>query len=272
VLPKIEEAVTYIKKFFDCSCNLGIILGSGLGAFADQMNSARAIPFSQIPHFPVSSVKGHAGDLILGRLGDHSIALMRGRSHYYEGYSPEELIFPVRVLHRLGIATLLVSNAAGGINTQFKPGDLMLVRDHINFMGFNVLRGKTAKLFGPQFPDMSEAYSSELRAVAHKAAVYVGITLQEGVYMAIGGPSYETPAEIRMFSRWGVDAVGMSTVPEVTAAVQMGIQTLCISCITNMAAGIQKQPLSHEEVIETSTGAGKDFVALLTKIVELLPK
>lgn len=268
MIEKVNEAVGYIRQRYAEPAELGLILGSGLGSFAETVQDAVRIPFGDIPHFPVSSVAGHAGSLILGRLHDRSVAVMQGRVHYYEGYGPDEVIFPARVLHGLGLGALIVTNAAGGINREFRPGDLMLIKDHINFMGYNPLRGRAAVEFGPRFPDMSYAYTPSLRQLARATAADLGLsaTLREGVYLAVSGPSYETPAEIRAFGIWGADAVGMSTVPEVVAASQMGLKVLGISCITNMAAGILDQPLTHQEVLDTTARIQDQFTRLLTEI------
>jgi purine-nucleoside phosphorylase len=263
----IEMVVQQLAGRCPVPCPLGVILGSGLGDYAETVQDAVRIPFAEIPHFPASSVAGHAGVLVAGRLHGHAVALMQGRVHYYEGHSPDDVIFPARVLHGLGVKTLIVTNAAGGINPEFRPGDLMVIRDHINFMGFNPLRGKLAERFGPRFPDMSYAYHPELRALARGAAGELGIPVREGIYLGLSGPSYETPAEIRMFRGWGADAVGMSTVPEVIAANQMGMRVLGISCITNMAAGILDQPLTHQEVLETTARVKDQFTRLVDRII-----
>jgi len=263
----IELVVQYLSERAPAPRPLGVILGSGLGAYADTVEDAVRIPFSEIPHFPASSVAGHAGVLVAGRLHGHAVALMQGRVHYYEGHDPDDVIFPARVLHGLGVRTLIVTNAAGGINPEYRPGDLMIIRDHINFMGFNPLRGRVAERFGPRFPDMSYAYHPELRALAREAAGRLGLAVREGVYLGLSGPSYETPAEIRMFRAWGADAVGMSTVPEVIAANQMGMRVLGISCITNMAAGILDQPLTHQEVLDTTERVKDQFTRLVDRII-----
>lgn len=264
----IDDAVRHIRAQDPTDYPLGIILGSGLGALADSLAHPRRLSYRDIPHFPTSSVAGHSGTLVLGQLAGRPTAVMQGRVHYYEGYSPEDVVLPVRVLYRLGVRTLIVTNAAGGVNPEFNPGDIMLIRDHVNFMGFNPLRGRQAVEFGPRFPDMSQAYSPELADVARDAARDIELPLREGVYLAVSGPSYETPAEIRMFRHWGADAVGMSTVPEAIAAAQSGMRVLGLSCITNMAAGIQAHPLNHEEVIETTNRVREQFVKLLNRILE----
>jgi len=267
---KVKEAAEFIRQRSPLAPAVGIVLGSGLGALAEQVTDPVRIPYAGIPHFPVSSVAGHAGVLCLGRLGEQAVAVMQGRIHYYEGFAGDELVFPVRVLHELGIRRLVLSNSAGGINPAFEPGDLMVVTDHINFMGINPLRG-AGDTFGPRFPDLSTVYPADLRALARTTAAEQGLSLREGVYVAVPGPSYETPAEIRMFGQWGGDAVGMSTVPEAIAAAQLGLAVLCISCITNKAAGLQEQPLSHQEVLDISASVSQNFIQLLLGIVERMP-
>ncbi|MBN2430164.1 MAG: purine-nucleoside phosphorylase [Acidobacteria bacterium] len=267
---QVKEAADFIRQRALGEPAVGIVLGSGLGALAETVENPVRIPYAEIPHFPVSSVAGHAGVMHLGRLGGQAVAVMQGRIHHYEGFSGNELVFPVRVLHELGIGYLVLSNSAGGINPAFEPGDLMVVTDHINFMGFNPLLGVDSG-FGPRFPDLSAVYPAELRRIARATADRQGVSLREGVYLAVSGPSYETPAEIRLFRQWGADAVGMSTVPEAIAAAQLGLPVLCISCITNKAAGLQEQPLSHQEVLDISTAVSQNFIQLLLEIVECLP-
>ena len=264
----IQMAAEYVLRQAPVVPKVGIILGSGLGAFAEQIENPLVVPFEEIPHFPRSSVAGHAGKLFIGTLKGKNVVAMQGRVHYYEGHDPADVVFPTRVLKMLGVEVLIVTNAAGGVNTNFRPGDLMIVKDHINMMGFNPLRGKNDEKFGPRFPDMSFAYTPDLQKLALEVGASLSMQLRDGVYLALQGPSYETPAEIRMLRVLGADAVGMSTVPEVIAASQMGMRVLCISCITNMAAGILNQPLSHVEVLETTTRIQRDFVTLLTGVVE----
>lgn len=268
---KVGQSTAFIHQQAAGPFDAAIILGSGLGAFAETLEDAVRIPFAGIPHFPSGTVEGHAGTLVTGRLQGRRLAVMQGRVHYYEGFNPEEVVYPARVLFGLGIRTLIVTNAAGGINRSFRPGDLMLVKDHINLMGFNPLRGSWHAGFGPRFCDMSRAYPAELRELARRAAAEAQVPVQEGVYLAVSGPSFETPAEIRMFATCGADAVGMSTVPEVICANQMGMKVLCISCITNMAAGLLDQPLSHREVLETTAMVRDRFLAFLSAIVRHLP-
>ena len=228
------------------------------------------IPYEELPHWKSSTAPGHNGRLLFGTLGGKEVVCMQGRLHYYEGYSMEDITYPVRVMAKLGVKNLLLSNAAGGINTDFAPGQLMLITDHINFLGRNPLMGPNEADFGVRFCDMSYAYHPELRRLALEAAEELGQNLAQGVYVATTGPSYETPAEIRMFRMWGASAVGMSTVPEVIVANHSGLRVMGISCITNMAAGVLDQPLTEEEVLETGAKSGAAFQALMTRIVEKL--
>jgi purine-nucleoside phosphorylase len=249
---------------------IGIVLGSGLGAFASELQDATAISFADIPHFPQSTVPGHSGRLVLGTIANVPVAVMQGRVHAYEGYSSDEVTFPIRVLGRMGVAQVVLTNAAGGINPAFKQGQLVLLSDHINLTGRNPIAGANDDRFGPRFFDMSEAYSARLRTVAHDAARAMDFRLDEGVYLSVLGPSFETPAEIRAFATLGADLVGMSTVQETIAARHMGIEVLGISCVTNMASGIQKEPLSHEEVMETGRAVEAQLAELLTRVVALM--
>ncbi len=245
---------------------IGVVLGSGLGAFADALSDSVAIPYSQIPHFPQSTAIGHAGRLVIGRVAGVAVAAMQGRVHLYEGYSPGEVAFPIRVFGRMGIQSLILTNAAGGINENYGQGALVLIRDHINLQGCNPLVGPNEDRFGPRFPDMSFAYSKKLRQIAREEGGKLGIAQHEGVYAGLPGPSYETPAEIRYLRTIGADLVGMSTVAEVIAARHMGMEVLAISCVTNMAAGILDQVLSHSEVMETGERVREQFEALLRAI------
>lgn len=249
---------------------IAIVLGSGLGAFAEQLEDKTAIPFAEIPNFPRSTVPGHSGKLVVGKVGGVPVAVMQGRVHAYEGYSPEQVVFPVRVLGRMGVTQLVLTNAAGGINEGLKRGQLVLISDHINLSGRNPIAGPNDERWGPRFFDMSEAYSARQRELAHEAARAMEFRLDEGVYLSVLGPSFETPAEIRGFRGLGADLVGMSTVQETIAARQMGIEVLGISCVTNLAAGIQKEPLSHEEVMETGQAVEKQLAGLLTRVVGML--
>jgi purine-nucleoside phosphorylase len=263
----IDEAAAFIRSTTDLRPEIGLILGSGLGVLGDELEDAVTIPYEDIPHFPVSTVEGHAGELILGKLQGRNVVLMRGRFHMYEGYEPELTALPVRVMKALGISTLLVTNAAGGVNLDYMPGNLMLISDHINLTGRNPLAGPNDNALGVRFPDMSNAYSRRLRNIAKQSASELGLSIQEGVYVGLLGPNYETPAEIRMLRTLGVDAVGMSTVSEVIVARHSGIEVLGISCISNMAAGILDQPLSHKEVMETTELVKEQFLSLVMMII-----
>ncbi|GIQ69405.1 purine-nucleoside phosphorylase [Xylanibacillus composti] len=265
----IKEAAAAIQQRIGFQPEIGLILGSGLGMLADLIEDPVVIPYGDIPHFPVSTVEGHAGELVAGQIKGKSVVMMKGRFHLYEGYSVYQVTLPVRVMKELGVSKLVVTNAAGGINLSYKPGNLMLIRDHINFTFRNPLIGPNDNDLGVRFPDMSEAYSARLRSIARDTAKELNLPLQEGVYIGLLGPSYETPAEIRMFRTMGADAVGMSTVAEVIAARHAGIEVLGISCISNMAAGILDQPLSHEEVMETTEKVKETFLRL---VLTILPK
>ncbi|WP_217592700.1 purine-nucleoside phosphorylase [Cohnella sp. GbtcB17] len=265
----IEEAAAYIAERTNLRPEVGLILGSGLGVIGDEMEQAVTIPYEDIPHFPVSTVEGHAGELIVGRLQGRPVALMRGRFHMYEGYEPERTALPVRVMKQLGIKTLFVTNAAGGVNLSYEPGNLMIISDHLNLTGRNPLVGPNDNALGVRFPDMSDAYTRRLREIAKETAAELGIPVREGVYAGLLGPNYETPAEIRMLRVIGADAVGMSTVSEVLVARHSGLEVIGISCISNMAAGILDQPLSHEEVMETTERVKQQFIRL---VMALLPK
>ncbi|MFD0681002.1 MULTISPECIES: purine-nucleoside phosphorylase [unclassified Paenibacillus] len=270
VLNHIKEAAAYIRAQYGATPEIGLILGSGLGVIADLVEQATVIAYKDIPNFPVSTVEGHAGELLLGTIHGKHVLLMKGRFHLYEGYGVNVVSFPVRVMKELGVKTLIVTNAAGGVNTSYEVGDLMLIKDHINFTFHNPLIGPNFNELGVRFPDMSEAYSRGLRKTAHEVASEQGIRLQEGVYIGLLGPTYETPAEIRMVRTLGADAVGMSTVAEVVVARHAGIEVLGFSCITNMAAGILDQPLSHAEVIETTERVKPKFLKLILGIVARL--
>ena len=261
----INSAAARISRHCGRAPQVGLILGSGLGVLGDTLQERTVIPYKDIPGFPLSTVEGHSGQLASGMFGSTACLAMQGRFHYYEGYSLREVTFPVRVMRALGISTLIITNAAGAVNTALTPGDLMLITDHLNLMGDNPLIG--ANTGGPRFPDMSEVYAKALREKAAAIANSMGIQLQQGVYAAMSGPTYETPAEIRMLRTLGADAVGMSTVPEAIVAVHAGMRVLGISCITNMAAGILDQPLSHDEVIETSEKARSTFVQFMQALM-----
>jgi purine-nucleoside phosphorylase len=268
-------AVDYVLKYLNWEGDqprLALILGSGLGEFAETLAGKVRIPFSLIPHFPMSTVAGHSGVLIFGRLDNIPLLCLQGRVHFYEGHDMKRVTFPVRVLGSMGIQQLIVTNAAGGINPRFRPGDLMLIRDHISSFIPNPLMGPNVDQFGARFPDMSEAYSVRLRQLAKRCAQRLRVPLKEGVYVSVSGPSYESPAEIRMLKRSGADAVGMSTVPEVIVARHMGIECLGISSITNLAAGLSKKPLSHEEVLEAGDRVKPKLIKLLALICTEISK
>jgi purine-nucleoside phosphorylase len=249
---------------------VGVVLGSGLGAFAAELDGRVEIPYDEIPGWPISTAVGHAGKLVLGTLGGTPVAVLSGRAHLYEGYTMAQLTFGVRVLGGLGVRSMVFTNAAGGINLAYKQGALVLISDHINLQGMNPLLGPNDDSLGPRFPDMSEAYSKRYRAIAQESAAELGIALADGVYAAMLGPSYETPAEIRFLRTIGADLVGMSTVPEVIAANHMGMRVLAVSCVTNMAAGILDRKISHEEVLETGRGVRDTLVKLLRRIIPRL--
>lgn len=264
----IRESTDFVKKNLKETPEIGVILGSGLGDLAEKIQDRIITRYSDIPNMPSSTVQGHAGQFVFGKLGGKSVVMMQGRIHYYEGHDLNSVVLPVYIMKSLGVKKLLVTNAAGGVNKKFKPGDLMIIKDHINFAFNNPLIGINFEEIGPRFPDMSMAYDKHLISVARECALKNGIEIKEGTYLMMTGPSYETPAEIRMVRTLGGDAVGMSTVPEVIAANHCGIRTLGISCITNMASGILNQPLSHKEVIETSNKIKNKFILLLMEIIK----
>lgn len=270
LMEQLEEAASYIKGRLAASPEIGLILGSGLGVLAELIEEPLTIPYAEIPNLPVSTVAGHAGELVIGTIAGRGVLMMNGRFHLYEGYDEATVTFPIRVMKLLGVEKLVVTNAAGGVNRSFKPGDLMMISDHLNLQGTNPLIGPNLDKFGPRFPDMSEAYSKRLRSLLQETAAELGIELQEGVYASVLGPSYETPAEIRMLQTIGADAVGMSTVPEVITARHAGIEVLGISCITNMAAGILDQPLNHDEVVETAQRVRETFLKLVLHVIPKL--
>jgi purine-nucleoside phosphorylase len=265
----MEEAVSYIRSVTVREPHIAVVLGSGLGAFADELTDPISIPYSEIPGWPASTAVGHSGKLVFGKLGKLDVAVMAGRAHLYEGYSPAQVTMGVRVLHRLGARSVVFTNAAGGINLSYKQGALVLISDHINLQGSHPLIGPNDDNEGPRFPDMTEAYSARYRALAREAAHQLKIQLDEGVYAALTGPSYETPAEIRYLRAIGADLVGMSTVPEVIVANYLGMRVLAISCVTNMAAGILPQKLDHKEVLEAGYQVRDTLIRLLKA---LLPK
>lgn len=266
-LNKIKEAVEFIKSKVNYSPEIGVILGSGLGDMAEEVENKIIIKYNDIPNFPVSTVQGHAGQFVIGDYKNKKVIMMQGRFHYYEGNPMQTIVMPVYVMKFLGVEKLIVTNAAGGSNTSFNPGDLMIITDHINFSGDNPLIGENYEEIGPRFPDMSEAYNKELIKTAFSCAEELSLKLRRGVYMMFSGPTYETPAEVKMARTLGADAVGMSTVPEVIAANHCGLKVLGISCITNMAAGILDQSLNHKEVIETSNKVKASFIDLVSNII-----
>ncbi|MDO4623735.1 MAG: purine-nucleoside phosphorylase [Enterococcus hirae] len=265
----LQETTQFILEKGVKEIDFGLILGSGLGELAEEIEEAIVIPYDQIPFFPTSTVVGHAGQLVYGTLSGKKVLAMQGRFHFYEGHSMQTVTYPVRVMAALKAHSVIVTNASGGVNESFVPGDLMLITDHINFTGQNPLIGPNEDEIGPRFPDMSEAYTLTYREVAKEAASQLDLTLKEGVYMGYSGPTYETPAEIRMSRTMGADAVGMSTVPEVIVAAHSGLKVLGISCITNLAAGMQAN-LSHEEVVETTQRVKQSFKALIKEVLVLL--
>jgi purine-nucleoside phosphorylase len=268
LLGRLDTSADWIRGKRDAVPRVGLVLGSGLGAFAEKLKNRVAIPYEEIPHFPVpSGVVGHAGELVLGDVGRTPVAVLSGRVHFYEGRPMSEVVFPARVLARLGVSAVVLTNAAGGVRRTFKPGNLMLIRDHINAFGTNPLIGPNEETLGPRFPDMSAVYDPALRKLTKETARELGVPLREGVYLGNSGPSYETPAEIRAYRTIGADAVGMSTIPEAIALRHFGVRVLGISTITNMAAGILPKPLVHAEVLETTKRVGARFVRLLTALV-----
>lgn len=272
LMKKMQEAAMYITTRIGPSpVDIGMVLGSGLGDLADDLANSVAISYKDIPHFPVSTVFGHKGRLVAGDLEGKRVLCMQGRFHYYEGYGMDQVVFPIQVMQALGIKQLLVTNAAGGVNTSFNVGDLMLITDHIKLIADNPLRGPNPEQLGERFFDMSEAYDKQLIALATEKAEELKIAVQHGVYMFFSGPAYETPAEIRAARTLGADAVGMSTVPEALVASHMGMHTLGISCITNMAAGVLNQRLTHQEVMDTGERVKEDFTRLVHAIVRQWP-
>lgn len=270
---KAQEAADYIRSKYDKDIKIALVLGSGLGAFAEEAKNAVKIPYEEIPHFARSTVEGHAGRLVLGEIEGVSVAIQQGRFHFYEGYEMNDVVFPVRAFGVLGVETLILTNAAGGLRIGLRPGNLMLIRDHVNFIGTNPLRGANDSRFGPRFPDMTSVYSTELQELvsgeAERMAKERNIKpfMNRGVYCALSGPTYETPAEIHLLRLLGVDAVGMSTVPEAIAARHQGMKVIGISCITNMAAGISDEPINHQEVMETGEKVAAIFKELLQRVI-----
>lgn len=267
IYEKAQEAAEFIRGKFDRQIEVALVLGSGLGAFAETVENAVAIDYAAIPHFARSTVAGHAGRLVLGTIAGVAVAVQQGRFHFYEGYSIQEVAFPMRVFGLLGVKTAILTNAAGSLNSNFLPGSLMLIKDHINLMGENPLRGQNDERFGARFPDMSRVYSDDLQETAVSAARRMKLNLRRGVYCALTGPSYETPAEIRMLREMGADAVGMSTVPEAIVARHQNMNVLAISCISNMAAGIGEEQINHEEVMQTGAQVAAVFQTLITEVI-----
>jgi len=270
IYERVEETASHIRSRCGAPPDTAVVLGSGLGDFADRLIDAVALPYGDLPHWPAATVVGHSGRLVIGSLGLRRVAAMAGRAHFYEGHPLSTVAFAVRVMGRLGVTRVILTNAAGGINTAFAQGALMIIDDHINLLGSNPLIGANDDRFGARFPDMTDVYSPRLRRIADEAAVAAGVPVTHGVYVATPGPSYETPAEIRFFRSIGADVVGMSTVPEAIAARHMGLEVLGISCITNMAAGVLPGPLNHEEVLETTRRVRGSFIALLEEILARL--
>ena len=266
----MDQAAADIRRRSAALPDTAIVLGSGLGDFSDTLRDAIAAPYTELPHWPASNVVGHAGRLVIGTVGGRRVAALSGRVHFYEGYDLATVVFATRVMGRLGVRHLILTNAAGGINTALTQGALMIIDDHINMMGTSPLIGSNDDRFGPRFPDMSEVYSARLRNIADEAARTRGVAVSHGVYIAVQGPSYETPAEINFFRKMGADAIGMSTVPEAIAARHMGVEVLGISCITNAAAAVGHQPIVHDDVIATGRRVRSSFISLLEGIIERL--
>ena len=264
---RAEHATRVIRSRISVEPRIAVVLGSGLGSFADDFDEAVGIPYEEIPGFVRSTAQGHAGRLVVGKVDSVPVVAMQGRVHYYEGYALEEVTFPVRTFGLLGVKTLVLTNAAGGINVQLTQGALMVISDHLNLMGVNPLRGPNDERFGPRFPDMSAVYSPELQELVVEEAKEIGVEVRRGIYGALSGPSYETPAEIHLLRGLGADAVGMSTVPEAIVARHMGLEVLGISCITNMAAGISDEPINHEEVMATGDRVRETFTELLRRVI-----
>ena len=268
---KVETAVSYIKKKTEIKPTIGIVLGSGLGDLAYELSDHTRIPYEDIPHFPLSTVEGHVGQLVFGQLEGKNVVLMQGRFHYYEGYSMKEVTFPVRVMQQLGIETFVVTNACGALHSTLSPGDLLVIQDHLNLTGTNPLIGKNDERFGPRFPDMSDAYDKQLQHLAHRAAETLGFSLKQGIYAGISGPNYMTRSELIMVRQLGADVVGMSTVPEVIVDRHGGLPVLGLSCITDMAIGETMEGISHEEVMEVARQTKPRFMSLMKEIIKQHP-
>ena len=267
---RAQRAAQLIRARAQTDVSVAIVLGSGLGSFADDLTGAVKIPYGEIPGFARATVEGHAGQLVIGKTGEITVAAMQGRFHFYEGYPLDDVTFPVRALKLLGVQTLILTNASGSLNTEFTPGTLMVITDHINLMGVNPLIGPNDDRFGPRFPDLTSIYDPDLQNVVIAEAKAMGLDLRRGVYAALTGPSYETPAEIHMVRTLGADAVGMSTVPEAIVARHMGMRVIGISCITNLAAGVSSSPVDHSQVIATGEGVRQEFTELLQRVVARL--
>jgi purine-nucleoside phosphorylase len=267
---RAEKAARMIRARAPMNASVAVVLGSGLGGFADELSGATAIPYDEIPGFARATVEGHAGRLVIGKVGDSPIVAQQGRFHFYEGYSLEEVTFPIRVLKLLGVRTLILTNASGALNVEFAPGSLMVITDHINLMGVNPLTGPNDERFGPRFPDLTNVYSPELQDIVLEEARAMELEMRRGVYASLTGPSYETPAEIHMVRSLGADAVGMSTVPEAIVARHMDMQVVGISCITNLAAGVTDRPVDHTQVIATGERVGEAFSELLRRVIPRL--
>lgn len=270
VYERADKAARMIRARTKSDISVAIVLGSGLGAFADELTNPTAIRYDEIPGFAHATVEGHAGRLVIGRSGDVTVAAMQGRFHFYEGYSLEEVTFPIRVLKLLGVKTLVLTNAAGALNVEFAPGSLMVISDHINLLGANPLTGPNDDRFGPRFPDMTSVYAPELQNLVIDESRAMGLEMRRGIYAALSGPSYETPAEIHMVRTLGADAVGMSTVPEAIVARHMNMRVLGISCITNLAAGVSNRPIDHGQVMAIGEGVREQFTELLRRVVARL--
>jgi purine-nucleoside phosphorylase len=264
---RAEKAARMIRARTKAEVSVAIVLGSGLGAFADDLTHVVAIPYEEIPGFARSTVEGHAGKLVIGKAGDVTVAAMQGRFHFYEGYSLEDVTFPIRVLKLLGVRTLVLTNAAGALNVEFAPGSLMVISDHINLLGANPLIGPNDDRFGPRFPDLTLVYAAELQNMVIEEARAMGMEMRRGIYAALSGPSYETPAEIHMVRTLGADAVGMSTVPEAIVARHMEMRVIGISCITNLAAGVSNRPIDHGQVMAIGDRVRGQFTELLRRVV-----
>jgi len=267
---RAEKAARLIRARTDADVSVAIVLGSGLGAFADELTDSTSIRYDEIPSFARATVEGHAGRLVIGKTNNVTVAAMQGRFHFYEGYSLEEVTFPIRVLKLLGVRTLILTNAAGSLNTEFTPGSLMVITDHINLIGVNPLIGPNDDRFGPRFPDLTSVYARRLQDIVINEANAIGLDMRRGIYAALSGPSYETPAEIHMVRTLGADAVGMSTVPEAIVARHMNLEVIGISCITNLAAGVSNRPVDHSQVIATGERVRAEFTELLRRVVARL--